>query len=126
MAVACGPEIEAFLGCSCHVPRDKAAGQCSKLMCQDLEDRIRQCSQRNLRIALHEVEGGCEQQLDAFVRCCVTVAKNKTDQCALFRVPLKECAESVLGNRATMFTASLSNPEGLVNYRVVSGKTAVD
>jgi len=30
---------------------------------------------------------------------------------------LQECAESVLGNRATMFTASLSNPEGLVNYR---------
>ena len=33
-AEACGPEIEAFLGCRCHMPIGETAGRCSKLMCQ--------------------------------------------------------------------------------------------
>ena len=36
-ATACGPELEAFIGCRCHIPRSQSAGQCSNLMCQGLK-----------------------------------------------------------------------------------------
>jgi hypothetical protein len=39
---------------------------------------------------------------------------------------VQDCAAAVLGARTPMFTGSLSNPQGLVNYRIASGKTVVD
>ena len=38
----------------------------------------------------------------------------------------QECAARVLGARATMFTSALSRPDGLVTYRLASGKTIIE
>mmetsp|Transcript_762 Transcript_762/g.1904 ORF Transcript_762/g.1904 Transcript_762/m.1904 type:complete len:143 (-) Transcript_762:47-475(-) len=126
MAEACSGPILEFMACNCTHPVS-SPDRCSKQLCGELENSVRECANRNLVGAFQEVEMECDSQLSSFVKCvAVSSPSNWVQMCQPVRGPLEACARKVLGNRAPFFIGGLNNPAGLVNYRVTTGKTAID
>jgi len=68
MAEACSGPILEFMACNCTHPVE-SPDRCSKLLCGELENSVRECANRNLVEAFQDVEMECDAQLNSFVKC---------------------------------------------------------
>ena len=78
--------IHAPAVCAVHLAHE--ALRLQRVRPAEMELDIRKCSQRNLQLALSQVEAACGQQLDAFVRCVASTNSNSSFACSVSRESL--------------------------------------